>query len=102
MAVCLVKLLPVIDIPLWPYVWTAGIAFIKIINIISGCVIQKRFVAVHSTMNKLTGVLLFLLPLTLSITPLIYTGIPVCAVATFAAVQEGYFIRTGKDIEVWK
>ena len=28
--------------------------------------------------------------------------IPICSVATFAAIQEGYFIRTGKDIEVWK
>ena len=24
-------------------------------------------------------------------------AIPVCAVATFAAVQEGHFIRTGRD-----
>ena len=38
-------------------------------------------------------------PLTLSIVPLIYTGIPICSVATFAAVQEGHFIRTGKGIK---
>jgi CDP-diacylglycerol--glycerol-3-phosphate 3-phosphatidyltransferase len=50
-------------------------------------------------MNKVTGVLLFTLPLTLSIVPLIYTGIPICSVAIFAAVQEGHFIRTGKGIE---
>ena len=35
----------------------------------------------------------------LSIVPLIYTGIPICSVATFAAVQEGHFIRTGKGIK---
>ena len=57
---------------------------------------QKRYVAVHTTMNKVTGVLLFMLPLTLTIVPIICTGIPTCSVATFAAVQEGYFIRTGK------
>ena len=51
------------------------------------------------TMNKVTGVLLFIVPLTLSIVPLIYTGIPICSVATFAAVQEGHFIRTGKGIK---
>ena len=28
-----------------------------------------------------------------------YTGIPICSVATFAAIQEGYFIRTGKGIK---
>jgi CDP-diacylglycerol--glycerol-3-phosphate 3-phosphatidyltransferase len=25
-----------------------------------------------------------------------YTAIPVCAVATFAAIQEGHFIRTNR------
>ena len=49
-----------------------------------------------SVMNKVTGVLLFILPLTFSIIPLIYSAIPVCAVATFAAVQEGHFIRSRK------
>ena len=97
-AVCLIKILPVMDIPIWLYVWTAVIALIKIINIISGYVMQKRYVAVHTTMNKVTGMLLFMLPLTLSIVPLIYTGIPICSVATFAAVQEGHLIKTGEDI----
>ena len=95
--VCLMKILPVIDIPIWMNVWTALIFFVKIINIISGVARHKRFVAVHSTMNKVTGVLLFMLPLTLSIVPIIYTGIPICSVATFAAVEEGYFIRTGRS-----
>ena len=97
--VCLIKILPVMDIPIWLYVWTAVIFFVKTINIISGNAIHKRFIAVHTTMNKVTGVLLFIVPLTLSIVPLIYTGIPICSVATFAAVQEGHFIRTGKGIK---
>ena len=97
--VCLIKILPVMDIPVWLYVWTAVIALIKIINIISGYVMQKRYAALHTTMNKVTGVLLFIVPLTLSIVPLIYTGIPICSVATFAAVQEGHFKRTGKGIK---
>ena len=48
-------------------------------------------------MNKVTGILLFILPLTFSVVPLKYSAIPICAVATFAAVQEGHFIRTGRD-----
>ena len=98
-AVCLIRVLPVLDIPIWLYVWTAVIFFVKIINIISGYVMQKKYVAVHTTMNKATGVLLFMLPLTLTIVPLIYTGIPICSVATFAAVQEGHFIRIGNGID---
>ena len=98
-AVCLIRVLPVLDIPIWLYVWTAVIFFVKIINIISGYVMQKRYVAVHTTMNKATGVLLFMLPLTLTIVPLNYSGIPICSVATFAAIQEGHFIRPGKGID---
>lgn len=95
--VCLIKFLPVISIPAWLYVWIVLIALIKIIIIISGYVVQKKLVAVHSVMNKMTGVLLFILPLTFLIVQLKYLAIPVCAVATFAAVQEGHFIRTGRD-----
>ena len=98
-AVCLIRVLPVLDIPIWLYVWTAVIFFVKIINIISGYVMQKKYVAVHTTMNKATGVLLFMLPLTLTIVPLNYSGIPICSVATFAAIQEGHFIRPGMDID---
>ena len=98
-SVCLIRVLPVLDIPIWLYVWTAVIFLVKIINIISGYVMQKKYVAVHTIMNKATGVLLFMLPLTLTIVPLNYSGIPICSVATFSSIQEGHFIRTGKGIE---
>ena len=94
--VCLVKLLPILGIPTWLYIWIGVIAFIKIINIVSGYVVQRQFVAVHSVMNKVTGILLFLLPLTFSFIDLRYSAAVVCIIATFAAVQEGHFIRTKK------
>ena len=97
--VCLIKILPAMELPTWLYVWTAVIALIKFINIISGYVVQKRFVTVHTAMNKVTGALLFMLPLTLTIVPLKYTGILICIIATFAVVQEGHFIRAGKGIK---
>ena len=96
MAVCLYKLLPVLDVPVWLYAWIGGIALVKAVNVVSGYVMQKRLVALHTPMNKATGVLLFLLPLTLSLIELKYSAAPVCAVATFAAVQEGHFLRTGR------
>ena len=95
-AACLVKLLPVLNIPLWMFIWIGLIALIKIMNIVSGFVIRKRFVSVHTPMNKATGALLFLLPLTVSYIDLRYTAPIVCAVATFAALQEGHLIRTGR------
>ena len=94
--VCLIKLLPILSIPAWLYVWIGIIAFIKVVNIVSGFAVQKKFVAVHSVMNKATGVLLFLLTLTIPVLPLKYSAIVGCALATFAAIQEGYLIRTGE------
>ena len=96
-ASCLIKLLPALRIPAWLYIWIGIIALIKVVNIISGFIVQKRFVTVHSVMNKATGALLFLLPLTISTVPLKYSAIVVCAVATFAAIQEGHFIRIGRE-----
>ena len=95
--VCLIKLLPILSIPAWLYGWIEIIAFIKVVNIISGFAVQKRFVPVHSVMNKATGALLFLLPLTIPAVPLKYSAVIVCAAATFAAIQEGHFIRTERE-----
>ena len=95
--VCLIKLLPILRIPAWLYAWIGIIALIKVINIISGFVVQKRFVTVHSVMNKATGALLFLLPLTIPAVGLKYSAVVVCAAATFAAIQEGHFIRTERE-----
>ena len=94
---CLIKLLPILIIPAWLYGWIGMIALIKAVNIVSGFAVQKRFAAVHSVMNKATGVLLFLLPLAIPVLPLKYSAIVVCSAATFAAMQEGHFIRTERE-----
>ena len=88
---CMIKLLPVLTIPMWLCIWIGVIAIIKVISIISGYVVQKKFVAKHTIMNKVTGAVLFILPLTLSVVDLKYSGGFVCTIATVAAIQEGYF-----------
>ena len=93
--VCLFRLLPVIDLPAWLYVWIGIIALIKLINVISGFIVRKRFTALHTAANKAAGVLLFLLPLTFSRLDPTVSVPPVCAAAAFAAIQEGHLIRTG-------
>lgn len=92
--VSMIKLLPRIHIPWWLWMWGAVIASIKIGNIIWGYVSEKQFISLHTIMNKITGLLLFLLPLTLSFVELKYYSIAVCSIATFAAIQEGGYIAT--------
>ena len=95
-AACLIRLIPVLDVPAWLLVWIAVIALIKVVNVVSGYVMEQRLVAAHTVMNKVTGALLFLLPLTLRVVDLRYSGAVVCTVATLAAIHEGHVIRTGR------
>ena len=92
--VSLIRWLPAIHLPKWLWIWSGVIAIIKISNIILGYVSKKQFISLHTIMNKVTGLLLFLLPLTISFVELKYTAIVVCSVATFSAIQEGFCIIT--------
>ena len=89
---CLIKLIPILHIPLWLLIWIIIIAVIKAINLIAGYVKRRAFFALHTVMNKVSGILLFVLPLTLSFIDLKYSGALVSAAATFAALQELYKI----------
>ncbi len=86
-AACLIKLIPVMHVPAWLLIWIIVIAAIKAVNLISGYIMRKKIVVLHTAMNKVTGILLFVLPLTLTFIDLKYSGAFVSAAATFAAVQ---------------
>ena len=91
MAVCVVKVLPIIDLPIWVWMWITVIALIKVTNIVWGFVRKKQLLDYHSVLNKITGSLLFLLPFTLQFIEPTYSFVVVCSVATIAAIGEGYF-----------
>ena len=90
---CAIRLIPVVQVPSWLWIWAGVIVVIKIINQVSALIVCKQFCFPHTKANKLTGLLLFLILSTVfwSIVPIAV----VAAVATFAAIQEGHFIRTG-------
>ncbi len=93
--VCLIKLIPIIPVPKWLIIWIIVIAVIKAINLISGYIMRKEIVVLHTAMNKVTGILLFVLPLTLTFIDLKYSGAVISTLATFSSIQEGHLIRTG-------
>ena len=91
-ACCAIRLLPVLEIPVWLCIWAGVMVIIKMVNQISALVVFKRFCFPHTLANKLTGLLLFL-----TVPTMFWSMIPisiVAALATFAAVQEGHYIRT--------
>ena len=93
-AVSCIKLLPTIHIPWWLWIWGGIIAIIKIGNIIWGYISKKQFISLHTIMNKVTGLLLFLFPLIISFVELKYFAIVLCSIAIFSAIQEWFYIRT--------
>ena len=90
-ACCAWKFLPILDLPQWLWLWAGVIVAIKIVNQLSALVMYRRCCFPHTLANKATGFLLFVaVPMTVwSIVPIAI----VAAIATFAAIHEGYFIR---------
>ena len=98
-ACCAISLLSVLEIPMWLWIWAGVIVIIKIVNQISSLVVCKRFCFPHTLANKLTGFLLFL-----TVPTMFWSMIPisiVAALATFAAVQEGHYIRTKQVFQLF-
>ena len=95
--VSLFKLLPAIQIPQWLWIWGGVISVIKISNIMWGYIFKKQFISLHTIMNKVTGLLLFLWPLTISFVELKYIAVTVCSVATLSAIQEGFYVISDSE-----
>ena len=94
-ACCAWKLLPILVLPQWLWLWAGVIVVIKVVNQLSALVMYGHCCFPHTTANKVTGFLLFIaVPMTFrSIVPIAI----VASVATFAAIHEGHFIRTNKN-----
>ena len=93
-ACCCYQLIPVLAFPKWLWIWGGVIVMTKVINQISALVMYKKCLFPHTMANKVTGVLLFVgIPLTVFLESIVPMAV-VAAIATFAAVHEGHFIRT--------
>ena len=96
MTVALIKFLPHLHILVWLWIWIGIIAMIKLGNAAWGFVHMKKLISPHTVLNKVAGLLLFLLPMTISFIELTYTLPFVCAVATAAAIHEVYVTYSEK------
>lgn len=93
---CLIKLLPILNLEFWVLMWIGLIALVKVANLISGYACYRKMIFLHTKANKLTGLLLFLSPLSIQRINLNYVSVVLCTSALFAAIEEGHSIRTGK------
>ena len=95
--VAIIKILPILHLSNGIIIFAIAIALIKICNIIYGFIYYKKIVLLHTIANKITGLLLFVAPLIIVNFDSIIFEIIICIIATFSAVQEGHYIRTGKE-----
>ena len=99
MSVALIKFVPHLHIPVWLWIWIGIIAMMKLGNVVWGVIRTKKLMSPHTLLNKITGLLLFLLPATISFIDLTYTLPIVCAVATVAAINEVYHTYLEKNYD---
>ena len=83
-----VKILPSLSIPLWIWIWVALIAAVKTAEIVSESRKAHRLTIDHSLGNRLTGMLLFLLPLSVRFADVSYGATLACIAATVTAITE--------------
>ena len=97
-ACCAWNLLPILELPQWLWLWAGVIVAIKVVNQLSALVMYGRCCFPHTLATKWAGFLLFIVvPMTF------YTVFPIAIVAfvaTFAAIQEGHFIRTRNNVRI--
>ena len=91
--VAIIKILPALNLSKGIIIWTVIIALIKVTNVICAYICYKKLVLPHTIANKITGFILFIAPFIIVNTNQIIFEIIICSIATFAAVQEGYYIR---------
>ena len=92
--VAMIKILTIVNLANGIIIWIVTIVLIKIVNVTCSYIYYKKLLLPHTTANKITGFLLFITPFIIINTNSIIFEIIVCSIATFAAVQEGHYIRT--------
>ena len=93
-----VKILPFLNIPLWIWIWTAIIAAAKITGILIASKNAHRLSIAHSFGNKLTGLLLFLLPVSTFIIDAKCGAMLVCIAATGTVIKEMNIQKEGPTL----
>ncbi len=91
---CLIKIIPEIVLPGWCYIAVAVIALIKLFTMIR----MGKLIAVHSGMNKLTGFLLFLFPLTIKRVDVSLSAAVITVIAFAAALHESNSVIHRKNV----
>jgi len=96
LVVVVLKIFPEIKFEKWIWLWIVVITVIRIINILSGYIMHGKIIMLHTYLNKLTGLLLFIMIFLIRSFEIGVLAAIIHIIATFAAIQEGHLIRIGR------
>lgn len=89
-AVVLCRLLPILDVRMPPEIWYAvgGVLLLRLLGYAVAAVRYRRFAALHTKLNKLTGLCVFSIAYLLDSPALVPVCCLICLLAAIAAGQE--------------
>ena len=89
-----IAIYPHLQLNVTPFI--AIIFMLRVVNILTGYIKEKKLILLHTALNKVTGFLLFLFPLTLNYIPHTLSATVIAIVALYASINEGYLIWKGR------
>ena len=98
-----IKLISALWFPNWLFIWICVIFAVKVADLVIGFVRHRQFVAVHSAINRICGVVVFIPPLFIGggyawqVKAILM--IFACLLASAAAVDESIKVLTGRAVE---
>ena len=90
---------PAIAIPLWAWVCAGVITLIRVVTYLIGFRKYRAFPSLHTWANKVTGGLLFCMPILLSILGMTVAGIILGLSALFSACEELVITVRAKELD---
>ena len=96
----IIVLLPVLNFTLEIYVLILIIAILKIASAIYCYIKFKKLSTIHSYLNKITGLLIILIPVLLIFAPSENLIAIICIIATIAAIEEFLIIRYSQYLDI--
>lgn len=85
-SVCIFRIIPLPET--WVLIWAGIIAAVKIPVAVYAVCFRKKPEMLHNAANRITGILFFVMPLTVPFADIGYSAAAVCVSATAAAVYE--------------
>jgi len=93
-------LLSKVSLPLWMIISISSIALIRIVAYLIGFIKYKSFISIHTYLNKLTGLCLFLSPILFYFWGLEITGIVLISIAAVSSLEEMLIDITSKQVDL--